>query len=89
MTPDDFMVHPLIGRNVRIDELLECAVVTRVLQKKSARSDVHAVTTRAQSAKEKKVEQQAEVTRLAEQAVITNQVELVQREASPVEAEES
>ena len=86
VTPDDFMVHPLIGRNVGIDELLECAVVTRVLQKKSAGSDVHAVTTRAQSAKEKKAEQQAEVNRLAEQAVITN---LVKWEASPVEAEES
>ena len=29
VTPDDFMVQPLIGRNVGIDELLECAVVTR------------------------------------------------------------
>ena len=89
VTPDDFMVHPLIGQNVGIDELLECAVVTRALQKKSAGSDVHAVTTRAQSAKEKKAEQQAEVTRLAEQVVITNPEELVQRETSPVEAEES
>ena len=78
VTPDSFISNPLIGRNVGIDDLLVCAGMARALQKTGTQVEAHAVKTRAQSKKEVKAEQQAEVTRSAENPVIWKPEEVEQ-----------
>ena len=75
VTPDSFISHPLIGRNAGVDDLLQCAIQIRELQQKNTRVEMHAVKTRAMTAKEEK---QAEVTRKEEKVVITKPEELEQ-----------
>ena len=78
VTPDSFISNPLIGRNVGIDDLLVCAGMARALQKTGTQVEAHAVKTRAQSKKEAKAEQQAEVTRSAGNPVIRKPEEVEQ-----------
>ena len=51
-------------------DLLECATAALKLQKKGKSVEAHTVQTRAQTKREAKAEQQAEVIRQAEQPVI-------------------
>ena len=49
VTPDSFITHPLIGRNVGVADLLECATAALKLQKKGKSVEAHTVQTRAQT----------------------------------------
>ena len=78
VTPDSFISHPLIGRNAGVDDLLQCVIQIRELQQKNTRVEMHAVKTRAMTAKEEKDEWQEKVTRKEEKVVITKPEELEQ-----------
>ena len=78
VAPDVFRAHPLVGRYVGVDLLLQCGTLAVERQKKINPSGAHAVQTRAMTAKEEKVERQAAVVRNAEKAVITMPEELDQ-----------
>ena len=82
--PDSVISRPLLGRNLGLDELLQCAVQARDLQRKPPQVTAHAVKTRAITAKEAKEEQQAVMIREAEQAVIIKPEELQPAVLEPV-----
>ena len=78
VAPDSFLAHPLVGRNVGVDLLLQCGNMAVEQRKKDTSAEAHAVQTRAMTAKEEKEERQAEVIRNAEKAVIRKPEELEQ-----------
>ena len=88
VTLDSFITHPLIGWNYGVADLLVCATAALKLQKKGKSVEVHAVQTRAQTKREAKAEQQADVIRQAEQPVIKLPEVLEQNATSPVLVED-
>ena len=78
VVPDSFLAHPLVGRNVGVDLLLQCGNMAVEQRKKDTSAEAHAVQTRAMTAKEEKEERQAEVIRNVEKAVIRKPEELEQ-----------
>ena len=88
VTPDSFCPYPLIGRNIGLDDLLECARLAKSAHDVVEPIMQHAVLTRAQVWKEQKLELQAEQTRCAECPLIKKPEEVSQLVATTDENSE-
>ena len=89
VTPNSFCPYPLVGSNIGLDNLLECARLAKAAYDVADPIKQHAVQTRAQSKKELKLELQAAETRREEHPLIKKPEEVCQLVATTNENSET